>query len=560
MKRKFKAFFLSSVLLLTGCQEPGIIDDVPTDNPGEDEEKPTPEPPVDEFDAKEFLLESLHGELALEFNLTKSQINATTQEESNFVDSKMKTFIGENEFWNYEEQDGVILNEAHYFKNAEGKAVTRKPNITNTELLEETMMDYETYEDQIFDDKYASPFKDIKEDSFKITDNRFEVDLTKFDTEYLQTLFTVYSGEVTALVFTVDEEKEAVNFAFVAQYDVGYGDILVNYEASGTLTSKEELGVRAIALLDKTEDHAVVDEKIELLKKQNHEFTYTLIDPDTDKVSEIYEVGVTKDMVLISHTEDDVTSEYGFMNTDKGLVSFDVRKENDKVYFDATGKAVEGQKVEDKLIDFTMASAFFTKDENVWKLHLGQGFGEYLNNFLPSALIEDNASSIDEETFKMEIDDDKMTIDYDYSYGLWHVNLVVDNFENAANPYPNYEFVEFTNPTSWSETDFYNDLVALLGNEERVNELPFIYPDLGYTSDIIIPDFDMGTLIGEFSSAELASDTQFDYTMDLMMAGFMMNMEDMNVYEKEYPEYTLQVETKVDKTKFTLYLTLVRPQ
>mgnify|MGYP001776582963 CR=1 FL=1 len=265
-------------------------------------------------------------------------------------------------------------------------------------------------------------------------------------------------------------------------------------------------------------------------------------------------------MVLISHTEDDVTSEYGFMNTDKGLVSFDVRKENDKVYFDATGKAVEGQKVEDKLIDFTMASAFFTKDENVWKLHLGQGFGEYLNNFLPSALIEDNASSIDEETFKMEIDDDKMTIDYDYSYGLWHVNLVVDNFENAANPYPNYEFVEFTNPTSWSGTDFYNDLVALLGNEERVNELPFIYPDLGYTSDIIIPDFDMGTLIGEFSSAELASDTQFDYTMDLMMAGFMMNMEDMNVYEKEYPEYTLQVETKVDETKFTLYLTLVRPQ
>lgn len=70
----------------------------------------------------------------------------------------------------------------------------------------------------------------------------------------------------------------------------------------------------------------------------------------------------------------------------------------------------------------------------------------------------------------------------------------------------------------------------------------------------------MGTLIGEFSSAELASDTQFDYTMDLMMAGFMMNMEDMNVYEKEYQEYTLQVETKVDETKFTLYLTLVRPQ
>ena len=55
MKRKFKAFFLSSVLLLTGCQTPGIIDDDPTHKPGEDEEKPEPEKPIEEFDAKKFL-------------------------------------------------------------------------------------------------------------------------------------------------------------------------------------------------------------------------------------------------------------------------------------------------------------------------------------------------------------------------------------------------------------------------------------------------------------------------------------------------------------------------
>ena len=61
------------------------------------------------------------------------------------------------------------------------------------------------------------------------------------------------------------------------------------------------------------------------------------------------------------------------------------------------------------------------------------------------------------------------------------------------------------------------------------------------------------------SSEEIASDAQFDYTMDLIMAGFMMNMEDANVYEKEYPEYTLQVEPKVDGADFTLYLNLVRP-
>ena len=77
MKRKFKAFFLSSVLLLTGCQ-PGIIDDELTDNPGGDHENPEPEIP-EEFDTKEFLLETLHGDLALDFDLTKSQINTSTQ-------------------------------------------------------------------------------------------------------------------------------------------------------------------------------------------------------------------------------------------------------------------------------------------------------------------------------------------------------------------------------------------------------------------------------------------------------------------------------------------------
>lgn len=559
MKRKFKAFFLSSVLLLTGCQTPGIIDDDPTHKPGEDEEKPEPEKPIEEFDAKKFLFEKLQGDLALDFELTKYQLDTKTQEESNFEDTLMKTFIGEGEYWNYEEQNGVILNEAHYFKNSEGKAVTRKPNITNTEILEETVMNYETYEDLVFDDKYVSPFKEVKEDTFKISDTRFEVDLTKFDTEELQSLLTVYTGEVTALVFTVDEEKEVVNFAFQAEYDPGYNDTLVKFEASGTLTSREELGVRTIALFDKTAAHAEIDEKIELLKNQDHEFTYTLIDPDNNEVSEIYDVSVTKDMVFISHTEDDVTSEYGYMNTEKGLVSFNVRKEDDKVYFDATGKAVEGEKVEDKLIDFSMSSAFFTSDEGAWKLHLGQGLGEYLDNFLPSTLVEEDGSSIDEETFEMVIEENKMTIDYDYSFGLWHVNLVVGKFENAANPYPNFELVEFSDPTSWAELDFYSDLVELLGTEERVNELPFIYPDLGYSNAIIFPDFDMGTLMGEFSSEEIASDAQFDYTMDLIMAGFMMNMEDANVYEKEYPEYTLQVEPKVDGADFTLYLNLVRP-
>ena len=73
---------------------------------------------------------------------------------------------------------------------------------------------------------------------------------------------------------------------------------------------------------------------------------------------------------------------------------------------------------------------------------------------------------------------------------------------------------------------------------------------------MIFPEMATGTLMGEFSTEEKASDAQSDYTVDLIMNGFMMSMDDVNVYEKEYDDYTLQVETVVKGTDFTLYLTI----
>ena len=136
-----------------------------------------------------------------------------------------------------------------------------------------------------------------------------------------------------------------------------------------------------------------------------------MIDPDTNEVDEVYKVSVTKDMIFISLTEKGTTSEYGYMNTDKGLVSFDVLKEGDKVIFEGREKAVEGKKVVDVLVDFKMSSAFFNYKDGAFTLVLGQGFGEYLDNFLPSAIIKENGTSIDEETFVMKIEDNKMTVD-----------------------------------------------------------------------------------------------------------------------------------------------------
>lgn len=297
-------------------------------------------------------------------------------------------------------------------------------------------------------------------------------------------------------------------------------------------------------------------EKINILKKQEYQFTYTIIDPDDNNISEVYEVIVNKDIYLITHTEDDITSQYGALDTENGLVEFDVLKENDLVKFLARSNPIPGRNVINTLNDFKMASEFFYLDNNSYKLHQGLNLSKHLSHFLPSTFIRDDSNSIDEKSFIMNIENDNIEINYDYSYATWHMNLTIDKLQGAVIPYQDYEIIYPTIPQSWSEMDFYQDLVSLLGNEERVNELPFIYPDLGWDTTTIFPDFGFATLMGTYSTAELASDEQFNYTMDLMMAGFMLG-DDLESYEKKYDDCTVVVSTAVDECDFNLYIEII---
>ena len=133
-----------------------------------------------------------------------------------------------------------------------------------------------------------------------------------------------------------------------------------------------------------------------------------------------------------------------------------------------------------------------------------------------------------------------------------HKVIEVTSFVGAKIPYDDYEIVHFTNPTSWAKVDFYEDLVALLGSEERVNDIPFVYPDLGWTLPMVFPDMGMATLIGEFSNEEAASDAEFGFMMDLMMNGFMMSESSLTAYEKNYGDMIVEVEAVADGTDFTI--------
>ena len=421
-------------------------------------------------------------------------------------------------------------------------------------------MDYNTYEDAVFDDNYHSTFKDLSLSDFTVQDElTFALNVSVFNSEYIHSVCTMYSGNLTSLIFKVDKENKQVNFEYVAEFSYEGDPNIVRYSGEGSVVSKEEIGITEVKLFEKTAESQLIDEKLALLNKQEHAFKYTIIDPDDNSVHKTYEVMVNPGIVYIKLTEDGVTSEYGFMDTEEGYIDFDIVKDGDKVQFVAKNKATKDTTVADSLVDFSMAGEFFIFKDGQYYLRSNLGLNDYLDRFLPSTFIDKDTYSVDEETFKMDISDSSMKIEYDYSYGLWHKVIEVTSFEGAKIPYEDYEIVHFTNPTSWAEVDFYEDLVALLGSEERVNDIPFVYPDLGWTLPIVVPDMGFAQLTGEFSSEEAASDAEWDFMMGLMMNGFMISESSLTAYEKDYGDMVVKVEATADGVDFTIYISLLIP-
>lgn len=561
MKKAIKTLFILSTFLLTGCQPESTPTPDPTPGPVEDEEKPNEENPgegepvIEEFDAGEFLLETLKGEIGLSMNFRKAQVNLDTGIETNPEDTILKTYLGSDEYFNQEIKDGEVIEETHYFKNEEGVAVTRKPSFDNSELIDTPVMD-NTYEDAVFDDNYLSPFKDLSLSDFTAQDDlTFVLNISVFNSEYIHSVCTMYSGNLTSLIFKVDKENKKVNFEYVAEFSYEGNPNIVRYTGEGSFVSKEKIGITEVKLFEKTAESQLIDDKLALLNKQEHAFKYTIIDPDDNSVNKTYEVIVNSDIVYIKLTKDGVTSEYGFMDTEEGYIDFDVVKDGDKVQFVAKNKATQDKTVEDSLVDFSMAGEFFIFKDGQYYLRSNLGLNDYLDRFLPSTFIDKDTYSVDEETFKMDISDSSMKIEYDYSYGLWHKVIEVTSLEGAKIPYNDYEIVHFTNPTSWTEVDFYDDLVKLLGSEERVNDIPFVYPDLGWTFPMVIPDFGMATLMGEFSSEEVAKEAELDFTTDLVINGFMIN-DSLDAYEKDYGDMIVEVEAVADGTDFTINISV----
>ena len=541
-KIRKKHLFLIPLILLTACNQ-------------QTTSSSSTKPQIE--DVPQHILETLKGDLALEIELEKSSIDKETDVKSNVEQTKMKTYISRDEYWNYEYTDEKVINESHYFKNAKGNVSEKHISMDNQSIIEEEVLLYG--ETTVFSTQYYNPFQNLTKSRIqKINDTTYTIaDLTDLELEAIHGQLTLYYGKIATLDIIVDENGAIDSLTYEAYYDYGdYATYLISYEFTCHFTTKQDLGVKEIKVKSHEDYHNALQEKLDLLKNQDYAFTYTKIDPEGIYEDEIFQVVVNEDIIYVQHTENEVTDEYGYMNTEDGFVEFVVEKEGDTVYFNALGKEDPSKNVSDLLVHFDLSADVFAFDGLNYYLETGYGLYNYLDHFLPNQGIDglDDASSVDDGSLTLTLNDNQMTIHYTISGNLWNANIVVTQFSDAKIPYDNYIYQPFSNPTSWEEMgDFYTDLLEMM-DESLIAEIPFYYPENGWDTAMVMSFMNTAMLNVDFATAEEADDICFDYIMELIMSGYMMSETDTDTYEKTIDTTTISISAYCNENTFNLYI------
>lgn len=174
MTKKLKKYlFLVPIVLLTACNQ-------------QTSSSSSTQPQIE--DVPQHILDTLKGNLALEIDLEKSSIDKETDVKSNVEQTKMKTYISSDEYWNYEYTDEKVINESHYFKNAKGNVSEKHISMDNQSIIEEEVLLYG--ETTVFSTQYYNPFQNLTKSRIqKINDTTYTIaDLTDLELEAIWTI------------------------------------------------------------------------------------------------------------------------------------------------------------------------------------------------------------------------------------------------------------------------------------------------------------------------------------------------------------------------------------
>lgn len=458
-------------LVLTSCTNPSTS--TTTDGNSSDSSSNTNTSVKHEVDLDKVYQKLIASPLAVTQSLVYQEISAIDSNTIEFeVVTTVDTFISDSEYYYTEYDETTIYYLDHYFKDENGFLSTKELQKDNTVLVDSTK--------DKFDELVINPFVLISREDLTVVGD--EVVLQSEDLEMMFSLVSGYDFEFEKMVITVDKDDNPTGYLVTSKLDDSYASegVLIKNVLTGTFTSKEELSVPVIEPGTLTEDHQHLKEAFDLLKTNNYTLHYHDVDFDGDVTMDA-NIVVTDSAVLVAAGE----QEYGYLDTEKGLVKFAVDKTGDNPVMKGTTIADSDKSVvDDILTPFDFAPEVFTYvGDGKFTLPLSYSLYDSIPTTLPDTFLGDNTSLIVPGAFYVILNGNG-TIEFNYMWEIiglgygGYTQVIASNFNSSVFPYDPETQYEEKVPTTWLEysPDFSKTLQGLIGDD---NKVPFYMPDMG---------------------------------------------------------------------------------
>lgn len=482
-----KIFYLLSLvgLVLTSCGDPSV-DTSSSSSSSLDETTSSSETSQDtststmpQIDLEKLLLELQDDDFAQTGTL---EVDVTTQDGtylSGYVQTATSYHDGDTFYLTLKDENGELAyNPLEKYKNEDGYAVNRYLNYDNTfiDLIEYT----DAFTPVDFDTYYGNPFAQMTLDNLEqISETEVEVSniddfrddlvygLTGYeDIPVISFILTVEDDTISGVAIGEEEYTETVGGAEI--------QIIASAQYSFEIIAQEEVDFEEITTLPLLEEHAPLTALFDSLKNNNYQVDVTRTGGSVSTLETEFKIYSHPSYLLREYTQETI----GMYQDDNGL--HDVALEDGVLK--GTAYPVADLTLNMFRSDFELSPALFdvnadgsftlkSQFNGSFAMHgcvdFTYNYQGYLANLTPS-------------TYKIVIDENGATFDYDYSYVdtygniiSGHVTCVVSNIGQLTT----YTFEPYEEVTYEKWSDFGSDISTLLTKylgENFDDLLPFI--------------------------------------------------------------------------------------
>lgn len=360
----------------------------------------------------------------------------------------MKTYVAADEYY-ISSAAGDNTAEYHYFKNDDGKVVTRTVDKHNA--LQEQLVTYSDGVDQ-FDLRYKNPFTFVETSMMTRTENTVTIDATAAvgSTTVGTLIYSMLVGsvkEVSEVTVTLNDGFEPVSVTLVAEETTDGGSVIYTY--NGAFSTKANLNV-PVYPYPASGEKALLSQAFDKIKGNNYNFALYSSSVNEGKTPHSNGIATERGVIVTDNVQQKT---FGFIDDPENGNLTEVEDSAGKLL--STGSSWQGKTLaDDKLPSADFSVDLFEQLENGgYRLRSGS---YDLATLLPDAMLSITYLSIKTGSLVITPSADLSTVTYTYEtlktiFGASQtITVVLSDFGGVEFPY-NLETDYVTKATKWSE-------------------------------------------------------------------------------------------------------------